>query len=84
MQLLEVIDDPGSECLLLVMGYVEGSTLQSPQLSPGRWQAVPEQAAWRYTRDVLAGLEYLHVHGVSHGDVKPANFIQVGLAMAQS
>lgn len=76
-QLVEVIDDPASDCLLLVMGYVEGCTLQPQQLAPGRWQQLPEQTVWRYARDVICGLEYLHAHGVVHGDLKPANFIQV-------
>ncbi|GFR39852.1 hypothetical protein Agub_g349 [Astrephomene gubernaculifera] len=79
VQLLEVIDDPASDCLLLVMGYVEGSTLQPPQLAPGRWRPLAEEVAWRYARDVLSGLEYLHCHGVVHGDLKPANFIQDSL-----
>ncbi|GLI69971.1 hypothetical protein VaNZ11_014623 [Volvox africanus] len=79
VQLVEVIDDPGSDCLLLVMGYVEGSTLQPQQVQPGRWRTVPEELVWRYTRDVLCGLEYLHCHGVVHGDLKPANFIQESL-----
>ncbi|KXZ44054.1 hypothetical protein GPECTOR_74g668 [Gonium pectorale] len=43
VQLVEVIDDPASDCLLLVMGYVEGATLQPAQLAPGRWRPVPEQ-----------------------------------------
>lgn len=77
VQLLEVIDDPASDCLLLVMGYVEGATLQPPQVAPGRWKPVPEQVVWRHCRDVLCGLEYLHCHSVVHGDLKPANFIQV-------
>lgn len=77
VQLVEVIDDPGSDCLLLVMGYVEGVTLQPQQLGPGRWQPVAEEVVWRCARDVLCGLEYLHCHGVVHGDLKPANFIQV-------
>lgn len=76
-QLLEVIDDPASDCLLLVMGYVEGCTLQPQQLAPGRWEPLPEQSVWRHARDVICGLEYLHAHGVVHGDLKPANFIQV-------
>ncbi|GIL43892.1 hypothetical protein Vafri_1473 [Volvox africanus] len=79
VQLVEVIDDPASDCLLLVMGYVEGSTLQPQQVQPGRWRPVPEELVWRYTRDVLCGLEYLHCHGVVHGDLKPANFIQDSL-----
>ncbi|EFJ43467.1 hypothetical protein VOLCADRAFT_96321 [Volvox carteri f. nagariensis] len=79
VQLVEVIDDPASDCLLLVMGYVEGSTLQPQQLQPGRWRQVPEEMVWRYARDVLCGLEYLHCHGVVHGDLKPANFIQDSL-----
>ncbi|KAG2495613.1 hypothetical protein HYH03_006213 [Edaphochlamys debaryana] len=79
VQLVEVIDDPASDCLLLVMGYVEGDTLQPQQVQPGRWRQVPEQQVWRHMRDVLCGLEYLHCHGVVHGDLKPANFIQDSL-----
>ncbi len=71
----QVIDDPASDALLLVMEYVEGITLHPKRLDSMTWERVPEAEAWRRTRDVLQGLDYLHYHGVVHGDLKPANLM---------
>lgn len=53
VNLVEVIDDPSTDSLLLVMEYVEGGTLQPRQLSPGRWEVLPEREVWQYVREVL-------------------------------
>jgi serine/threonine protein kinase len=53
VNLVEVIDDPSTDSLLLVMEYVEGGTLQPRQVSPGHWESLPEREVWRYVREVL-------------------------------
>lgn len=53
VNLVEVIDDPSTDSLLLVMEYVEGGTLQPRQVKPGHWEPLPEREVWRYVREVL-------------------------------
>jgi serine/threonine protein kinase len=53
VNLVEVIDDPSTDSLLLVMEYVEGGTLQPRQVAPGHWEPLPEREVWRYVREVL-------------------------------
>lgn len=53
VNLVEVIDDPSTDSLLLVMEYVEGGTLQPRQLSPGHWEVLPEKEVWHHVREVL-------------------------------
>jgi serine/threonine protein kinase len=53
VNLVEVIDDPSTDSLLLAMEYVEGGTLQPGQVSPGHWESLPEREVWRYVREVL-------------------------------
>ncbi|KAI8475025.1 MAG: kinase-like domain-containing protein [Monoraphidium minutum] len=75
VNLIEVIDDPTTDSLLLVMEYVEGGTLQPREAGPARWQPTPESVVWKYVRQVLQGLDYLHANRVVHGDLKPANLL---------
>lgn len=53
VNLVEVIDDPSTDSLLLVMEYVEGGTLQPQPAGTGRWEPLPEKDVWRYVREVL-------------------------------
>lgn len=75
VRLLEVIDDPTTDSLLLAMEYVEGSTLQPKQIGCQIWEPVPESDVWKVVREVLQGLDYLHFNSVVHGDLKPANLL---------
>lgn len=49
----QVIDDPASDNLLLVMEYVEGESLHPKRIDASHWDWVPEPEAWRRARDVL-------------------------------
>jgi len=53
VNLVEVIDDPTTDSLLLVMEFVEGGTLELRQVSSGQWAPLAEKDVWRYVREVL-------------------------------
>lgn len=72
VRLIEVIDDPRSHNVFLVMEYLEGGEIKwrgqdRPILTLGQTR--------RIVRDVLLGLEYLHYMGIIHRDIKPANML---------
>lgn len=62
--------DNGS--VALVMSYIPGPTLHA--LVEQNGPIVPEDVAW-ITERMLNALQYLHFHGVIHGDLKPLNVI---------
>ena len=38
---------------------------------------MPEDAIWKICHDVVAGLSYIHSHGIVHNDIKPSNIFFV-------
>ena len=72
VQLIEVIDDPARDELYLVMELVTGGTLAEP-IAKG--QVSSEATIVRWMRDVVLGLEHLHLSGVVHRDLKPENLL---------
>ena len=58
--------------LLLVMSYIQGPTLEKAVKKNGPLD--PEAVAW-ITERMLNALNYIHRHGVVHGDFKPQNII---------
>ncbi|EEB08337.2 CAMKK/ELM protein kinase Ssp1 [Schizosaccharomyces japonicus yFS275] len=72
VRLREVIDDPASTKVYLVLEYMSGGELQ--------WTSFGEPVlsvdeARKAFRDVVLGLEYLHYQGIIHRDIKPANLL---------
>lgn len=63
--------DPFAEPPYLIMEYIAGRSLREV-ISEG---AVPPVTAVAILRQVLAGLEYAHVKGIVHRDVKPENVL---------
>ncbi len=57
---------------VLAMQFIEGNELQRTIANHGALEA--EEVCWIYQR-LLNALHYLHMSGVIHGDVKPANVI---------
>ncbi|KAF9197647.1 hypothetical protein BGZ49_001822 [Haplosporangium sp. Z 27] len=74
VRLIEVIDDPTARKIYLE--YMEGGEV--------RWKDVddkpilPLDDARAIFRDVVLGLEYLHIQGIIHRDIKPANLLLSG------
>ncbi|HUS07374.1 MAG TPA: protein kinase [Bryobacteraceae bacterium] len=60
--------------LIMIMEYVEGSTLESI-LHQGR---LPIAQGVEYVRQVLSALSYAHARGIIHRDIKPANMMVTG------
>jgi serine/threonine protein kinase len=58
--------------VLLVMSYIPGPTLEQEVKKKGALD--PEAVAW-ITERMLNALNYIHRHGVVHGDFKPQNII---------
>ncbi|KAI1300677.1 hypothetical protein EDD11_006056 [Mortierella claussenii] len=73
VRLIEVIDDPTARKIYLVLEYMEGGEV--------RWKdsddrpVLPLHDARSIFRDVVLGLEYLHMQGIIHRDIKPANLL---------
>ncbi|KAJ8328315.1 hypothetical protein O5D80_003674 [Batrachochytrium dendrobatidis] len=75
VRLREVIDDPHSDKIYLVLEYLEGGDIawSNNAEHPKPIQSVDE--ARRIFRDVVCGVQYLHYQGIVHRDIKPANLL---------
>ncbi|KAH3686666.1 hypothetical protein WICPIJ_002352 [Wickerhamomyces pijperi] len=73
VQLREVLDDPTSRKIYLVLEYLSHGEIQ--------WRSAPGCPIMTLSqsisvfRDVVLGLEYLHYQGIIHRDIKPANLL---------
>ncbi len=64
--LREVVDDPESNKLLLVMDYMEGGPVMTRE-ALDKGHRIPEAVARHYFRDMLKALDYLHMNKIVHG-----------------
>ncbi|KAJ3361305.1 hypothetical protein GGF32_007615 [Allomyces javanicus] len=90
VQLYEVIDDPSSDKVYIVLEYLAGGEIKWKRAAPNADSSghlpsgrpaptaplLSVDEARAIFRDVVAGLEYLHSQGIIHRDVKPANLIR--------
>ncbi|CAF0740912.1 unnamed protein product [Brachionus calyciflorus] len=71
VKLIEVLDDPNQDYLCLVFELVEkGNVIEIPCDNP-----LSEEDAWKYFRDLVLGVEYLHYQKIIHRDIKPSNLL---------
>ncbi len=67
VQLKEVIDDPQSKKIFMVLEYMEGGEIVWKDDNGQPTLTVDE--ARSILRDVVCGLEYLHYQGIIHRDI---------------
>uniref|UniRef100_A0A0N4ZH04 calcium/calmodulin-dependent protein kinase n=1 Tax=Parastrongyloides trichosuri TaxID=131310 RepID=A0A0N4ZH04_PARTI len=71
VKLVEALDDPEDKYIYIIFELVEkGSIIEIPTDKP-----LSEDDAWKYFRDTLSGLEYLHYQKIVHRDIKPSNLL---------
>jgi serine/threonine protein kinase len=71
VKLVEVLDDPNEDYLCLVFEFFEkGNVIDVPCENP-----LSEDQAWKYFRDLVNGVDYLHSHKIIHRDIKPSNLL---------
>jgi len=70
--LREIVDDPTSNKMLIVMEYCEGGPVMT-RAGLERGRRIPECVARLYFRDMIAALRHLHKNRIIHGDLKPEN-----------
>ncbi|PWN47441.1 Pkinase-domain-containing protein [Violaceomyces palustris] len=73
VRLKEVIDDPHSKKIFMVLEFMAGGEVQWKTENGEPVMTVDE--ARSTIRDVVCGLEYLHYQGIIHRDIKPANLL---------
>jgi serine/threonine protein kinase len=66
-----VIDDMGSDKLILFLEHMVHGPVQSPEMPV----KLPEVRCQEVVTDVLHALRYLHRRGVVHNDIKPENIL---------
>ena len=75
VQLFEILDDGKGDRLFLVMELRCGGEVMADANLPAGESHLPEHLARGVFRDLILGLEYLHVNGVLHRDIKPENIV---------
>ena len=69
----DILKDPTSQNVFIVMEYVEGRTLS--QMIGKETGPIPFDRAYPIFKQVLDGIGYAHSQGVVHRDIKPSNII---------
>lgn len=77
LQLLEVIDDPEDDALVLILEYMPGGAVMQFRAEEGGFVPTVSSSARvaSLLRDLLSGLAYMHAAGVCHRDLKPENLL---------
>lgn len=72
VRLVEVLDDPDADKFYMVFEYVQQGPVMD-EIPTDRF--LSEDNSWRYFRDTVSGLEYLHYQKIIHRDIKPSNLL---------
>ena len=72
--LYEVIDDPDSKKLYMVMKYVDQGPIAQLR-ADGTCDPIPAERVREVMGELVSGLSYLHKRGVAHRDIKPDNIL---------
>lgn len=84
IRLYEVVDDPASITVSLVLEYANGGDLgyqialtnaAAAAASGSSRGGVHPKRLWSWCRDIVSGLAYMHKQGVLHRDIKPDNIL---------
>lgn len=73
VRLYEVIDDTTGQYMFMALEYVPGGPVYDPTRYGG--EGMGEELARHYLREICRGLDFLHVNGVVHRDLKPDNLL---------
>ncbi|RHY01297.1 hypothetical protein DYB36_006247 [Aphanomyces astaci] len=79
--LFEVINDPGSDKIYLILEYMSTgpcmvyNSVSKAFHSPITRGPLTEEWAKQHMRDIVQGVKYLHARGVCHRDIKPDNIL---------
>ena len=82
IELFEVIDDPDTQKLYLVLEYMSGGQIMEWNGEALEYECaetkkpLTEEMAKYYMHDVVVGLDYLHSNFIAHRDLKPENILQ--------
>ena len=74
VRLYEVIDDTTGQYMFMALEYVPGGPVYDPTRYGG--EGMGEELARHYLREICRGLDFLHVNGVVHRDLKPDNLLK--------
>lgn len=75
-RLHEVIDDPTTNSIFLIMDFVPGGSIAHDfDQRSGTCTPIPLPKLRRYTHQMISGLRYLHKQNITHRDIKPLNVL---------
>ncbi|CAN0422599.1 unnamed protein product [Ascophyllum nodosum] len=78
LRLYEVMDDPKVNKLYLVLEYCEKGDLMNILHGDARaltCDPMNDMDVWYITRQIVRGLNFLHLQNIVHGDIKPQNLL---------
>lgn len=74
IKLHEIIDDPVSDDIFLVMDYLQGGTIQEKLNATEN--GLPESSVREHFRQLISAVHYCHeVTNIAHRDIKPENMM---------
>ena len=78
LRLFEVLDDPKVNKMYLLLEYMKRGDLinilkkrNESENNGSEFTPLTDFEVWNITRQVVAGIRYLHFQNVVHGDIKP-------------